>query len=128
MLSHGAIIESWPGPIAGALVNELENYDLIAGPTNPFIYRSVRTHLWQSTEYIYTYPPRSGYILHATLRLVLLLVEASLDDHAALVAAVAQADVVVSAMSGAHNRSHNIHLQHKLVEAIKDAGNVKVSL
>ena len=55
------------------------------------------------------------------------LVEASLDDHAALVAAVAQADVVVSAMSGAHNRSHNIHLQHKLVEAIKEAGNVKVT-
>ena len=56
------------------------------------------------------------------------LVQASLDDHAGLVAAVAQADVVISAMSGAHNRSHNIHLQHKLVEAIKEAGNVKVSL
>ena len=56
------------------------------------------------------------------------LVEASLDDHAGLVAAVSQADVVVSAMSGAHIRSHNLHLQHKLVEAIKEAGNVKVSL
>ncbi|KAF8659663.1 hypothetical protein HU200_058426 [Digitaria exilis] len=54
------------------------------------------------------------------------LVEASLDDHAGLVAAVAQADVVISAMSGAHIRSHNLHLQHKLVEAIKEAGNVKV--
>ncbi|CAN6342561.1 unnamed protein product [Urochloa humidicola] len=48
------------------------------------------------------------------------LVEASLDDHAALVAAVRQVDVVVSALSGSH-----LLLQHKLVEAIKDAGNVK---
>lgn len=53
------------------------------------------------------------------------LVEASLEDHAGLVAAVAQADVVVSAMSGAHIRSHNLSLQHKLVEAIKEAGNIK---
>ncbi|KAL6905844.1 hypothetical protein ACP4OV_003445 [Aristida adscensionis] len=53
------------------------------------------------------------------------LVEASLDDHAALVAAVKQADVVVSAMSGVHFRSHNLTLQHKLVRAIKEAGNVK---
>ncbi|XP_062204529.1 isoflavone reductase homolog [Phragmites australis] len=53
------------------------------------------------------------------------LLEASLDDHASLVAAVAQVDVVVSAMSGVHFRSHNLLLQHKLVEAIKEAGNVK---
>ncbi|CAN6328845.1 unnamed protein product [Urochloa humidicola] len=53
------------------------------------------------------------------------LVEASLDDHVALVAAVRQADVVISAMSGVHFRSHNLQLQHKLVEAIKEAGNVK---
>jgi nucleoside-diphosphate-sugar epimerase len=54
------------------------------------------------------------------------LVEASLDDHHALVAAVKQVDVVVSAMSGVHFRSHNLMLQLKLVEAIKEAGNVKV--
>ncbi|BAF29550.1 isoflavone reductase homolog [Oryza sativa Japonica Group] len=53
------------------------------------------------------------------------LLEASLDDHDGLVAAVRQADVVVSAMSGVHFRSHNLMLQLKLVEAIKDAGNVK---
>jgi hypothetical protein len=35
------------------------------------------------------------------------LVEASLEDHAGLLAAVAHANVVVSAMSGAHIRSHN---------------------
>jgi hypothetical protein len=34
--------------------------------------------------------------------------EASLEDHAGLLAAVAQADVVVMAMSGAHIRSHNL--------------------
>ena len=56
------------------------------------------------------------------------LVEASLEDHAALVAAVAQADVVISAsaMSGVHFRSHNLSLQRQLVEAIKEAGNIKV--
>ncbi|XP_044964184.1 isoflavone reductase homolog [Hordeum vulgare subsp. vulgare] len=53
------------------------------------------------------------------------LLEASLDDHRGLVAAVKQVDVVVSAMSGVHFRSHNLHLQLKLVEAIKEAGNVK---
>jgi hypothetical protein len=54
------------------------------------------------------------------------LVEASLDGHAGLVAAVSQVDVAISAMSGVHFRSHNLHLQHKLTEAIKEAGNVKV--
>ena len=54
------------------------------------------------------------------------LLEASLDDHQGLVAAVKQVDVVVSAMSGVHFRSHNLQLQLKLVEAIKEAGNVKV--
>lgn len=49
------------------------------------------------------------------------LVEASFDDHRSLVAAVKQVDVVVSAMSGVHS----LLLQLKLVEAIKEAGNVK---
>uniref|UniRef100_A0A453AK30 NmrA-like domain-containing protein n=1 Tax=Aegilops tauschii subsp. strangulata TaxID=200361 RepID=A0A453AK30_AEGTS len=53
------------------------------------------------------------------------LLEASLDDHRSLVAAVKQVDVVVSAMSGVHFRSHNLQLQLKLVDAIKEAGNVK---
>uniref|UniRef100_K3ZCD2 NmrA-like domain-containing protein n=1 Tax=Setaria italica TaxID=4555 RepID=K3ZCD2_SETIT len=53
------------------------------------------------------------------------LVEASLDDRARLVAAVRQVDVVVSALSGTHHRSQTVLLQHKLVEAIKEAGNIK---
>lgn len=51
------------------------------------------------------------------------LVEVSLDDHAGLVAAVAQVDVVISAMAGS---SHNLLQQHKIVVAIKKAGNIKV--
>lgn len=54
------------------------------------------------------------------------LVEGSFNDHKSLVEAVKQADVVICTMSGVHFRSHNISLQLKLVEAIKEAGNVKV--
>ncbi|CAN7045038.1 hypothetical protein Bca4012_072307 [Brassica carinata] len=53
------------------------------------------------------------------------LVEASFSDHQSLVSAVKLVDVVVSTMSGVHFRSHNILVQLKLVEAIKEAGNVK---
>ncbi|KAM7254195.1 hypothetical protein ACFE04_031877 [Oxalis oulophora] len=53
------------------------------------------------------------------------LIEASFNDHQSLVDAVKKVDVVISCMSGVHFRSHNILLQLKLVEAIKEAGNVK---
>ncbi|XP_019182299.1 PREDICTED: isoflavone reductase homolog [Ipomoea nil] len=53
------------------------------------------------------------------------LVEASFDDHRSLVDAVKEVDVVICTMSGVHFRSHNILLQRKLVEAIKEAGNIK---
>ncbi|VYS62554.1 unnamed protein product [Arabidopsis thaliana] len=53
------------------------------------------------------------------------LVEGSFSDHQSLVSAVKQVDVVVSAMSGVHFRTHNIPVQLKLVAAIKEAGNVK---
>jgi 5,10-methylene-tetrahydrofolate dehydrogenase/methenyl tetrahydrofolate cyclohydrolase len=49
------------------------------------------------------------------------LVEVSMDDHRSLVAAVKQVDVVVSAMGGPH-----LLQQLKLVEAIKEAGNIQV--
>ena len=54
------------------------------------------------------------------------LVEASFSDLQSLVNAVKQVDVVICTMSGVHFRSHNLLLQLKLVEAIKEAGNVKV--
>uniref|UniRef100_A0A7N0U4H2 NmrA-like domain-containing protein n=1 Tax=Kalanchoe fedtschenkoi TaxID=63787 RepID=A0A7N0U4H2_KALFE len=53
------------------------------------------------------------------------LVEGSFSDHQSLVEAVKMVDVVICTMSGVHFRSHNILLQLKLVEAIKEAGNVK---
>ncbi|XP_051137100.1 isoflavone reductase homolog [Andrographis paniculata] len=53
------------------------------------------------------------------------LIEGSFSDHQSLVDAVKQVDVVISAMSGVHFRSHNLMMQLKLVDAIKEAGNVK---
>ncbi|XP_058103917.1 bifunctional pinoresinol-lariciresinol reductase 2-like [Magnolia sinica] len=53
------------------------------------------------------------------------LVEGSFSDHQSLVDAVKQVDVVICAISGVHIRSHHILLQLKLVDAIKEAGNVK---
>ncbi|KZV31744.1 isoflavone reductase [Dorcoceras hygrometricum] len=53
------------------------------------------------------------------------LVEGSFSDHRSLVEAVKKVDVVVSAMSGVHFRTHNLLQQLKLVDAIKQAGNIK---
>ncbi|WRX17103.1 NmrA-like domain - like 8 [Theobroma cacao] len=53
------------------------------------------------------------------------LVPASFSDHQSLVNAVKLVDVVICAISGVHIRSHQILLQLKLVDAIKEAGNVK---
>lgn len=53
------------------------------------------------------------------------LVTASFNDHQSLVGAVKLVDVVICAISGVHIRSHHILLQLKLVDAIKEAGNIK---
>ncbi|KAJ4829496.1 hypothetical protein Tsubulata_001459 [Turnera subulata] len=53
------------------------------------------------------------------------LVVGSFSDHQSLVNAVKLVDVVICAISGVHIRSHQILLQLKLVNAIKEAGNVK---
>ncbi|CAN4099807.1 unnamed protein product [Withania somnifera] len=53
------------------------------------------------------------------------LVTASYNDHQSLVNAVKLVDVVICAVSGVHIRSHHILLQLKLVDAIKEAGNIK---
>ncbi|GMI95607.1 pinoresinol reductase 1 [Hibiscus trionum] len=53
------------------------------------------------------------------------LIEGSFNDPKSLVEAVKQVDVVICTMSGVHFRSHNLLLQLKLVDAIKQAGNVK---
>lgn len=54
------------------------------------------------------------------------LVSGSFNDYQSLVNAVKLVDVVICAISGVHIRSHQILLQLKLVDAIKEAGNVKV--
>uniref|UniRef100_A0A7N2N3I3 (+)-lariciresinol reductase n=1 Tax=Quercus lobata TaxID=97700 RepID=A0A7N2N3I3_QUELO len=54
------------------------------------------------------------------------LVPGSFSDHQSLVNAVKLVDVVICAIAGVHVRSHQILLQLKLVDANKDAGNVKV--
>lgn len=54
------------------------------------------------------------------------LVIGSFNDHQSLVKVVKLVDVVICAISGVHIRSHQILLQLKLVDAIKEAGNVKV--
>lgn len=56
------------------------------------------------------------------------LIEASFSDHRSLVEAVKRVDVVICTISGVHFRSHNISMQLKLVDAIREAGNVKVPL
>lgn len=56
------------------------------------------------------------------------LVEASFSDHRSLVSAVKQVEVVVSAISVVHFPSNNMLVQLKLVEAIKEAGNIKVKI
>ncbi|XP_034694684.1 bifunctional pinoresinol-lariciresinol reductase 2 [Vitis riparia] len=53
------------------------------------------------------------------------LVLGSFNDHQSLVDAVKLVDVVICAISGVHIRSHQILLQLKLVDAIKEAGNIK---
>ncbi|KAE8677522.1 Bifunctional pinoresinol-lariciresinol reductase [Hibiscus syriacus] len=53
------------------------------------------------------------------------LVTGSFNDHQSLVNAVKLVDVVICAISGVHIRTHQILLQLKLVDAIKEAGNIK---
>jgi nucleoside-diphosphate-sugar epimerase len=105
---------------------------LVVGGTGYIGRRIVKASLAQGHETFVLMRPEIGLDIDKLLMLLAFkaqgarLVEASLDDHHALVAAVKQVDVVVSAMSGVHFRSHNLMLQLKLVEAIKEAGNVKV--
>jgi len=53
------------------------------------------------------------------------LLQGSFDNHESLVAALKKVDIVICAMAGNHIRSHAILRQLKLVEAIKEAPNIK---
>ncbi|CAH2079411.1 unnamed protein product [Thlaspi arvense] len=104
---------------------------LVVGGTGSLGRRIVTACLAEGHETYVLQRPEIGVdlekvqLLHSFKRLGARLVEASFTDHQSLVSAVKQVDVVVSAMSGVHFRSHNILVQLKLVEAIKEAGNIK---
>ncbi|KDP39738.1 hypothetical protein JCGZ_02758 [Jatropha curcas] len=53
------------------------------------------------------------------------IVEGSFSDHQSLVQAVKKVDVVICTVSGGNSQNRNLLLQLKLVEAIKEAGNIK---
>ncbi|KAL0700285.1 hypothetical protein Bca4012_056407 [Brassica carinata] len=104
---------------------------LVVGATGYLGKRIVRACLAEGHETYVLQRPEIGLdiekvqLLFSFKKLGARLVEASFSDHQSLVSAVKLVDVVVSAMSGVHFRSHNILVQLKLVEAIKEAGNVK---
>ena len=107
---------------------------LVVGATGYLGKRIVRACLAEGHETYVLQRPEIGLdiekvqLLFSFKKLGARLVEASFSDHQSLVSAVKLVDVVVSAMSGVHFRSHNILVQLKLVEAIKEAGNVKVRM
>lgn len=105
---------------------------LIVGGTGYIGRRIVKACLAQGHETYVVQRPELGFqiekiqMLLAFKRQGARLIQASFSDHRSLVDAVRQVDVVISAVSGVHIRSHSVLLQLKLVEAIKEAGNVKV--
>ncbi|KAK9128736.1 hypothetical protein Syun_017533 [Stephania yunnanensis] len=54
------------------------------------------------------------------------IIEGSLSSHGSLVRAINQVDVVISALSSSDTSAIATQLQHKIVDAIKEAGNVKL--
>ncbi|KAL5550852.1 hypothetical protein UlMin_001028 [Ulmus minor] len=104
---------------------------LIVGGTGYLGKRLVRASLAQGHETYVVYRPEIGVDIDKVQMLLSFkeqgarLVEASFNDHKSLVNAVKLVDVVICAISGVHIRSHQILLQLKLVDAIKEAGNVK---
>ncbi|XP_028755760.1 isoflavone reductase homolog isoform X1 [Neltuma alba] len=104
---------------------------LIVGGTGYIGRRIVKACLAQGHETYIVQRPELGLQIEKLQMLLSFkkqgahLVRASFSDHRSLVDAVKQVDVVISAVSGVHFRSHSILLQLKLVDAIKEAGNVK---
>ena len=105
---------------------------LVVGGTGYIGHRIVKASLAQGHETYVLQRPDIGLdvdklqMLLSHKRQGARLVEGSFSDHQSLVDAVKKVDVVICTMSGAHNRTFNITLQLKLVEAIKEAGNIKV--
>ncbi|CAA2954290.1 bifunctional pinoresinol-lariciresinol reductase [Olea europaea subsp. europaea] len=104
---------------------------LIVGGTGYLGKRLVKASLAQGHETYILNRPEIGVDIEKVEILVSFkmqgahLVPGSFKDYSSLVKAVKLVDVVISAISGVHARSHQILLQLKLVQAIKEAGNVK---
>ncbi|GKV10599.1 hypothetical protein SLEP1_g21943 [Rubroshorea leprosula] len=104
---------------------------LVVGGTGYIGRRIVKASLAQGHETYVLQRPEIGLDIEKLQMLLsfkkegALLVEGSFNHHKSLVEAVRKVDVVICTMSGVHFRSHNILLQLKLVDAIKEAGNVK---
>ncbi|KAJ4728538.1 putative Isoflavone reductase [Melia azedarach] len=104
---------------------------LIVGGTGYFGKRLVKASLALGHETYVLHRPEIGVDIEKVQMLLSFkeqgakLVPGSFNDHQSLVGAVKLVDVVICAISGVHIRSHHILLQLKLVDAIKEAGNVK---
>jgi nucleoside-diphosphate-sugar epimerase len=105
---------------------------LIVGGTGYLGKRLVKASLDQGHETYVLQRPEIGVDIEKVQMLLSFkkqgahLVSGSFTDHQSLVNAVKLVDVVICAISGVHIRTHQILLQLKLVDAIKEAGNVKV--
>ena len=105
---------------------------LVVGGTGYIGKRLVKASLAEGHETYILHRPENKYDIDKVKMLLSLkeqgahLVPGSFSDHQSLVNAVKLVDVVICAIAGVHVRSHQILLQLKLVDAIKDAGNVKV--
>lgn len=105
---------------------------LIVGGTGYLGKRLVKASLAQGHETYILYRPEIGVDIEKVQMLLSFkekgayLVSGSFSNKQSLVDAVKLVDVVICAISGVHIRSHQILLQLKLVDAIKEAGNVKV--
>ncbi|XXG78092.1 hypothetical protein AAC387_Pa08g2110 [Persea americana] len=104
---------------------------LVVGGTGYIGKRIVKASLAQGHETYVLYRPEIGVDIEKVQMLLSFkeqgarLIEGSFSDHRSLVDAVKQVDVVICTISGVHMRSHHILLQLKLVDAIKEAGNIK---
>lgn len=110
----------------------LKSKVLIIGATGYLGKRLVNASLHQGHETYVLRRPEIGVDIEKIQMLLSFkkqgahLVTGSFSDHRSLVEALKQVDVVICAVSGVHIRSHQILLQLKLVDAIKEAGNIKV--
>ncbi|KAK4252671.1 hypothetical protein QN277_014416 [Acacia crassicarpa] len=104
---------------------------LIVGGTGYLGKRLVKASLAEGHETYVLHRPEIGVDIEKVQLLLSFkeqgahLISGTFNDHQSLVNAVKLVDVVICAVSGVHIRSHHILLQLKLIDAIKEAGNIK---